>query len=465
MIFKENSVKNGVEKDGDLFYFFHYIASRNNTDNFDERSKIFLINFKNGRNDTVQSVFELLNPHLNNASFAVCAVPPHNAYWQGNDGPHKLARKIVQSMSAENKQVIDATDCVVRTKNAKPRKFGDDIGFKDTLIIKNIDKIKDKDILLIDDVYTTGKTIGYIENLLKANGAGKVIKFVVCKTLKPSDNFSVFEPKGKKGYIIDVEDVIVSKTELREQKLTNINPNVLQTIKKLDNYVSLSYKIQGANRKLEKESEVCLVTSGKRKNIESIARELDIDKIIDCRDGKTHTERILAAKTLLQTYERNTFVIASTNVEMQIAKYLHMNAVLVKWFHQDKETSADTIFSNTDDFTAESLLQLNDLSSVYFDRKELNLQEIDDVHELYHKLPINLNNDINRLICAEREYYKKLRYDDIKAVPVKISNAKEIWVNQATSMDEKIKRLASVVNAQRIGKLNVRKIGKPNVRK
>ncbi|WP_304109960.1 hypothetical protein, partial [Phascolarctobacterium succinatutens] len=295
--------------------------------------------------------------------------------------------------------------------------------------------------------------------------AGKVIKFVVCKTLKPSDNFSVFEPKGKKGYIIDVEDVIVSKTELREQKLTNINPNVLQTIKKLDNYVSLSYKIQGANRKLEKESEVCLVTSGKRKNIESIARELDIDKIIDCRDGKTHTERILAAKTLLQTYERNTFVIASTNVEMQIAKYLHMNAVLVKWFHQDKETSADTIFSNTDDFTAESLLQLNDLSSVYFDRKELNLQEIDDVHELYHKLPINLNNDINRLICAEREYYKKLRYDDIKAVPVKISNAKEIWVNQATSMDEKIKRLASVVNAQRIGKLNVRKIGKPNVRK
>lgn len=480
MIFRENSVKNGVEKDGDLFYFFHYIASRNNTDNFDERSKFFLINFKNGRNDTVQSVFEQLNPHLNNASFAVCAVPPHNAYWQGNDGPHKLARKIVQSMSAGNKQVIDATDCVVRTKNAKPRKFGGNIDFKDTLIINNIDKIKDKDVLLIDDVYTQGETIGYIENLLKANGAGKVIKFVVCKTLKPSDNFSVLEPKGKKGYIIDVEDVIVSKTELREQKLTNINPNVLQTIKKLDNYITFFPRILGKDIKIEKQADVCLVTSGKRKNIESIARELDIDKIIDCRDGKTHTERILAAKTLLQTYERNTFVIASTNVEMQIAKYLHMNAVLVKWFHQDKETYADTIFSNTDDFTAESLLQLNDLSSVYFDRKELNLQEIDDVHELYHKLPINLNNDINRLICAEREYYKKLQCDDIKAVPVKISNAKEIWVNQATSMDEKIKRLASVVNAKRIGKPNVKKnlnsarlinvvndqrIGKPNVRK
>lgn len=480
MIFRENSVKNGVEKDGDLFYFFHYIASRNNTDNFDERSKIFLINFKNGYNDTVQSVFEQLNPHLNNASFAVCAVPPHNAYWQGNDGPHKLARKIVQSMSAKNKQVVDATDCVVRTKNAKPRKFGDDIEFKDTLIIKNIDKIKDKDILLIDDVYTTGKTIGYIENLLKANGAGKVIKFVVSKTLKHGANFSVFEPKGEKGYIIDVEDVIVSKTKLREQKLTNINPNVLQTIKKLDNYITFFSRIWGQDKKSEKESEVCLVTSGKRKNIESIARELDIDKIIDCRDGKTHTERILAAKTLLQTYERNTFVIGSTNVEMQIAKYLHMNAVLVKWFHQDKENYADMIISNTEDFTAESLLQLNDLSSVYYDRKELNLQEIDDVHELYHKLPINLNNDINRLICREREYYKKLQCDDIKAVPVKISNAKEIWVNQAASMDEKIKRLASVVNAKRIGKPNVKKnlnsarlinvvndrrIGKPNVRK
>ena len=457
MIFKENSVKNGVEKDGDLFYFFHYIASRNNTDDFDERSKNFLIDFKKGYNDTVQSVFEQLKPHLNNASFSICAVPPHNAYWQGNDGPHKLARKIVQSMSAGNKQVIDATDCVVRTKNAKPRKLGGNIDFKDTLIINNIDKIKNKDVLLIDDVYTQGETIGYIENLLKTNGAGKVIKFVVCKTLKPRDNFSVFEPKGKKGYIIGVEDVIISRTALKEQSISNVNPDVVQTIKKLDNYITFFSRIWGQDKKIEKEADVCLVTSGKRKNIESIARELDIDKIIDCRDGKTHTERILAAKTLLQTYERNTFVIASTNVEMQIAKYLHMNAVLVKWFHQDKETDADTIYSNTDDFTAESLLQLNDLSSVYFDRKELNLQEIDDVHELYHKFPIKLNNDINRLICAEREYYKKLQCDDIKAVPVKISNAKEIWVNQATSMDEKIKRLASVVNAQRIGKPNVKK--------
>lgn len=480
MIFKENSVKNGVEKDGDLFYFFHYIASRNNTDDFDERSKNFLIDFKKGYNDTVQSVFEQLKPHLNNASFSICAVPPHNAYWQGNDGPHKLARKIVQSMSAGNKQVIDATDCVVRTKNAKPRKLGGNIDFKDTLIINNIDKIKNKDVLLIDDVYTQGETIGYIENLLKTNGAGKVIKFVVCKTLKPRDNFSVFEPKGKKGYIIDVEDVIISRTALKEQSISNVNPDVVQTIKKLDNYITFFSRIWGQDKKIEKEADVCLVTSGKRKNIESIARELDIDKIIDCRDGKTHTERILAAKTLLQTYERNTFVIASTNVEMQIAKYLHMNAVLVKWFHQDKETDADTIYSNTDDFTAESLLQLNDLGSVYFDRKELNLQEIDDVHELYHKLPINLNNDINCLICAEREYYKKLQCDDIKAVPVKISNAKEIWVNQAASMDEKIKRLASVVNAKRIGKPNVKKnlnsarlinvvndrrIGKPNVRK
>lgn len=480
MIFKENSVKNGVEKDGDLFYFFHYIASKNNTDNFDERSKIFLINFKNGRSETVQSVFEQLKPHLNNASFSICAVPPHNAYWQGNDGPHKLARKIVQSMSAENKQVVDATDCVVRTKNAKPRKFGDGIDFKNTLTISNIDKIKDKDVLLIDDVYMTGKTVEYIEKLLKDNGAGKVIKFVVCKTLNPSMQFNAQKPNEKKGYIIDIEDVVISRTALKEQSFSNVNPDVVQTIKKLDNYITFFPRILGKDIKIEKQADVCLVTSGKRKNIESIARELDIDKIIDCRDGKTHTERILAAKTLLQTYERNTFVIASTNVEMQIAKYLHMNAVLVKWFHQDKETYADTIFSNTDDFTAESLLQLNDLSSVYFDRKELNLQEIDDVHELYHKLPINLNNDINRLICAEREYYKKLQCDDIKAVPVKISNAKEIWVNQATSMDEKIKRLASVVNAQRIGKPNVKKhlnsprlihvvndrrIDKPNVRK
>lgn len=455
MIFRENSVKNGVEKDGDLFYFFHYIASRNNTNNFDKRSYIFLMKFKYGDDDAVQFVFNQLNPHLNNTSFAVCTVPPHKKDRKGADGPHKLAEKIIQSMSFDNKKIIDATDCILRTQDAKPRKFGDDIEFKDTLIINNIDKIKDRDVLLIDDVYTTGKTIGYIENLLKANGAGKVIKFVVCKTLKPGQNFSVFEPKGKKGYIIDVEDVIVSKTELREQKLTNINPNVLQTIKKLDNYVSLSYKIQGANRKLEKETEVCLVTSGKRKNIESIARELDIDKIIDCRDGKTHTERILAAKTLLQTYERNTFVIGSTDFEMQIAKTLKMNAILVKWFHQDKEFYRDIIITSAEEFVAEKLLQSN--RSASFDRKETNIQEPDNVHELYHNIFIDINLKVKEVINIEQNRLRKVKNDVIKNVPIKVSNAAVIQLKDAKNMDEMLKMLKNNNNAKRMGKPNVRK--------
>lgn len=105
MIFRENSVKNGVEKDGDLFYFFHYIASRNNTNNFDKRSYIFLMKFKYGDDDAVQFVFNQSNPHLNNTSFAVCTVPPHKKDRKGADGPHKLAKKIIQSMSFDNKKL------------------------------------------------------------------------------------------------------------------------------------------------------------------------------------------------------------------------------------------------------------------------------------------------------------------------------------------------------------------------
>ena len=113
------------------------------------------------------------------------------------------------------------------------------------MIIKNIDKIKDKDILLIDDVYTTGKTIGYIENLLKANGAGKVVKFVDCKTLNPSMQFDAQKPNEKKGYNIDIEYVVISRTALKEQSFSNVNPDVVQTIKKLDNYITFFPRIMG----------------------------------------------------------------------------------------------------------------------------------------------------------------------------------------------------------------------------
>jgi competence protein ComFC len=48
--------------------------------------------------------------------------------------------------------------------------------------IKNWDVIRDKDIILIDDVHTTGATMSELSLLLKQNGARRILALVFAKT-------------------------------------------------------------------------------------------------------------------------------------------------------------------------------------------------------------------------------------------------------------------------------------------
>ena len=52
----------------------------------------------------------------------------------------------------------------------------------DTFIVKNSEQIKDKTILLIDDVYTTGSTANECCKILKENGAKKIYVLTLCST-------------------------------------------------------------------------------------------------------------------------------------------------------------------------------------------------------------------------------------------------------------------------------------------
>ncbi|MDO8429915.1 MAG: ComF family protein [bacterium] len=47
--------------------------------------------------------------------------------------------------------------------------------------LKAPEKIKDKNIILVDDVYTSGATINEATKILKANGAKKILAFVIAK--------------------------------------------------------------------------------------------------------------------------------------------------------------------------------------------------------------------------------------------------------------------------------------------
>ena len=52
---------------------------------------------------------------------------------------------------------------------------------KDVYKVENKDKIKNKNIILFDDIYTTGSTANECSKVLKENGAKEVIVFTLAK--------------------------------------------------------------------------------------------------------------------------------------------------------------------------------------------------------------------------------------------------------------------------------------------
>ena len=52
---------------------------------------------------------------------------------------------------------------------------------KNAFKITKADKIKDKNILVIDDVFTTGSTVNEISEMLKNNNAGKIYILTVSR--------------------------------------------------------------------------------------------------------------------------------------------------------------------------------------------------------------------------------------------------------------------------------------------
>ena len=52
---------------------------------------------------------------------------------------------------------------------------------KNVYKIKNVDKIINKKILLVDDIYTTGATLNECSKILKQAGAKKVDVFTIAK--------------------------------------------------------------------------------------------------------------------------------------------------------------------------------------------------------------------------------------------------------------------------------------------
>ena len=124
------------------------------------------------------------NCKLKIENFIIVPIPLHRVKErQRGFNQSKLLAKYV----AENFN-LELADILKRTKNTKPQaqcknNESRTENIKDCFKIKDlaIESIKNKNILLIDDVFTTGSTINEAVKILKQNGCRKIIALVVAK--------------------------------------------------------------------------------------------------------------------------------------------------------------------------------------------------------------------------------------------------------------------------------------------
>jgi phosphoribosylpyrophosphate synthetase len=140
--------------------------------NFDRYSGL-LLDLKNKNSNAIHFFYENIVNHLGSGPFAVAVIPSHSPSSE-RSGVHLIADKLT-----ETKHWTNAADVIVRTKEIRKLSQG---GIRNRSVhqqsmkITNNYLIKDKGVLLLDDITTSGNSLEVGKDLLMDAGA----KFVIC---------------------------------------------------------------------------------------------------------------------------------------------------------------------------------------------------------------------------------------------------------------------------------------------
>ena len=100
--------------------------------------------------------------------------------WRGFNQAEELAKELAKFLALPL-----ISDCLIKNKKTPAQIELNDAerkeNIKNVFIVKNQEKIKNKKILLIDDVYTTGSTMEEAAKILKETGVKEVIGIVIAR--------------------------------------------------------------------------------------------------------------------------------------------------------------------------------------------------------------------------------------------------------------------------------------------
>lgn len=170
-------VNQNDNKKNTYFLDKYYPYSSTDKDVFRGSNSGRILDVKEGKIDAINYYFDKINPKLNQ-NITICIVPSSDSE-KTNSGIRKLADKLISNNR------LDACHCLKRVSTIDKLAHG---GSRDIQIhldsISVIDNhlIDGKDILLLDDIFTTRNSFLACESLLLQAGANRVVCLALGKT-------------------------------------------------------------------------------------------------------------------------------------------------------------------------------------------------------------------------------------------------------------------------------------------
>jgi len=167
-------------------HFYYLLAAAGNYDDLVLQNLIHYFKYKSFKNFAPflgeLAVNYVKNCKLKIENFIVAPIPlyPIRERKRGFNQAKLLSEFVAKNFNLElvealkriknNKPQVECRDQETRIKN-----------IKNCFAVKNPEKIRAKNILLVDDVFTSGATMNEAVKILKENGAGRIIALVLAK--------------------------------------------------------------------------------------------------------------------------------------------------------------------------------------------------------------------------------------------------------------------------------------------
>lgn len=181
MIFKDKEFYNSEHQKNGIYYLTNYHPYRGGSNpEFNDTSKIIL-DFKDKKSYIVQYLSELLaDKVISDAEVIICVVPSHSMN-STNSGIQQVAEKIIQVKP----NCFNGLNCLKRIKDIDKLSRGGPRGLAvhlESIIVQNKELIWGKEVLLLDDVATSGNSMLACKQLLLTSGAKDVLCLAIAYT-------------------------------------------------------------------------------------------------------------------------------------------------------------------------------------------------------------------------------------------------------------------------------------------